>query len=187
MLWFGSSQTKRTQTSLIKFSNNLYVGVLVDLHHPSKDGSPGACCGPINTQAVHQVIAAKWAVEIINNQTSKDDLKIGETSTKIFKLARFFGQKSEARLMQSFINWYPIRSDFPPYLLSCIHFWISNISRNYSAKTNLILTPTPWFKKLSLSCKICRVSSIISANGCKFAPKGLDSPQYSWRSTQNFW
>ena len=35
-------------------------------------------CGPINIEAVQQIMAAKWAVDVINNQSKPDDLKIGK-------------------------------------------------------------------------------------------------------------
>ena len=34
-------------------------------------------CGPINIEAVQQIMAAKWAVDVINNQSKANDLKIG--------------------------------------------------------------------------------------------------------------
>ena len=34
-------------------------------------------CGPINIEAVQQIMAAKWAVDVINNQSKPNDLKIG--------------------------------------------------------------------------------------------------------------
>jgi hypothetical protein len=51
--------------------------VLVDLHHsPPNASSPG--CGQINMDAVQQVLAAKWAVDVINNQSLPHELKIGK-------------------------------------------------------------------------------------------------------------
>ena len=34
-------------------------------------------CGPINVEAVQQVLAAKWAVDVINNQSLPHEIKIG--------------------------------------------------------------------------------------------------------------
>ena len=39
-------------------------------------------CGPINIEAVQQIMAAKWAVDVINNQSKPNDLKIGKYLTK---------------------------------------------------------------------------------------------------------
>ena len=54
-----------------KVSNTMLVsGVLVDLH------SEG--CRQLNLDTVQQVMAAKWAVEVINNQSLPHELNIGE-------------------------------------------------------------------------------------------------------------
>lgn len=68
------------------------AGVLVDLHHkPEIKTSPDlngvGNCGKININAVQQVIAAKWAVDVINNQSKPQDLKIGK---EIFSLHLYF-------------------------------------------------------------------------------------------------
>ena len=34
-------------------------------------------CGPINLEAVQQVLAAKWAIDVINNQSLPHEIKIG--------------------------------------------------------------------------------------------------------------
>ena len=36
------------------------------------------CTGQVNMEAVQQVLAAKWAVDVINNQSLPHELKIGE-------------------------------------------------------------------------------------------------------------
>ena len=54
----------------------------MDLHHPNPaandvDGGAvdlGDACGPVNVDAVQQVIAAKWAVDVINNQSLPHEL-----------------------------------------------------------------------------------------------------------------
>ena len=38
----------------------------------------GRHCGSINTNVVQQVVAAKWATDVINNQSLPYELKIGE-------------------------------------------------------------------------------------------------------------
>jgi len=54
--------------------------LLVDLHNdgnatqPSKDGQ----CNKIDPQVVQQVVAASWAIDVINNQSLPSDLKIGK-------------------------------------------------------------------------------------------------------------
>ena len=59
------------------------TGVLVDLHHAETSPETGRTlpgkCGKININAVQQVVAAKWAVDVINNQSKPHDLKIGES------------------------------------------------------------------------------------------------------------
>ena len=35
-------------------------------------------CGPINVEAVQQVLAAKWAIDVINNQSLPHEIKIGK-------------------------------------------------------------------------------------------------------------
>ena len=74
------------------------TGVLVNLHHsPSledhndsaqinelgtkSDRNPShheSVCGFINIDSVQQVVAAKWAVDVINNQSLPNELKIGK-------------------------------------------------------------------------------------------------------------
>ena len=60
-------------------------GILVNLHHsPASSSSPESSssssrhCGSINTNVVQQVVAAKWATDVINNQSLPYELKIGE-------------------------------------------------------------------------------------------------------------
>ena len=62
----------------------------MDLHHPNPaandvegdlEGDGGDACGPVNVDAVQQVIAAKWAVDVINNQSLPHELKIGKNAT----------------------------------------------------------------------------------------------------------
>ena len=48
-------------------------GVLVDLH--ARDCGPGSS---LNLATVQQVLAAKWAVDVINNQSLPHELSIGK-------------------------------------------------------------------------------------------------------------
>ena len=59
------------------------------MHHSSSSSSSpetsrsssrqlGRHCGSINTNVVQQVVAAKWATDVINNQSLPYELKIGE-------------------------------------------------------------------------------------------------------------
>lgn len=50
------------------------TGVLVNLHHSEGVGG----CGLINIDAIQQVVAAKWAIDVINNQSLPHELQIGE-------------------------------------------------------------------------------------------------------------
>ena len=50
------------------------AGVLVDLHR----SSDGVTCNQVNMDTVQQVMAAKWAVDVINNQSLPHELHIGE-------------------------------------------------------------------------------------------------------------
>ena len=71
--------------------------MLVNLHHPpltdetrneighelggaaSSADDDAFECGPVNAEAVQQVLAAKWALEVINNQSlHSEQLKIGK-------------------------------------------------------------------------------------------------------------
>ncbi len=73
----------------------------MNLHHPSQGGGSSAAddvdgnsvddneedeeedaekCGPINVEAMQQVMAAKWAVDVINNQSLPHELNIGKHS-----------------------------------------------------------------------------------------------------------
>ena len=51
-------------------------GVLVDLHSDFPEDSATGC-GHINMEAVQQVLAAKWAIDVINNQSLPHELNIG--------------------------------------------------------------------------------------------------------------
>jgi len=64
-----------------------FLGVLVNLHHgPSgpvdnneTENQPETSqCGIINIDSMQQVIAAKWAIDVINNQSLPNELKIGK-------------------------------------------------------------------------------------------------------------
>ena len=57
------------------YNTFLVSGVLVDLH------SEG--CRQLNLDTVQQVMAAKWAVEVINNQSLPHELNIGEKTIVI--------------------------------------------------------------------------------------------------------
>ena len=45
----------------------------------SSTSSSSRHCGSINTNVVQQVVAAKWATDVINNQSLPYELKIGES------------------------------------------------------------------------------------------------------------
>jgi hypothetical protein len=67
-----------------------FLGVLVSLHRKPQNRSKSieapnidlgdARCGhgELNKDALQQVIAAKWAVDVINAQSGSQDLKIGK-------------------------------------------------------------------------------------------------------------
>ena len=71
-----------------------FSGVLVSLHkqqpgheESSKHVLTSRCShGQLNTEALQQVIAAKWAVDVINLQSGKNDLKIGKSINFYVKL-----------------------------------------------------------------------------------------------------
>jgi hypothetical protein len=61
------------------------AGLLVDLHEEAGPedrvaggGAAAGGCGQINVEAVQQVLAAKWAVDVINNQSLPHELSIGQ-------------------------------------------------------------------------------------------------------------
>lgn len=67
-----------------------FVGVLVSLHRQNSSlsdhlGFGVARCGhgDLNVEALQQVVAAKWAVDVINAQSGPEDLKIGKESPLI--------------------------------------------------------------------------------------------------------
>ena len=68
------------------------TGVLVSLHkqkpgheESSRNILTSRCShGELNTEALQQVIAAKWAVDVINLQSGPHDLKIGKFCFDIF-------------------------------------------------------------------------------------------------------
>ena len=65
----------------------------MNLHHPGETsgdhgpgggpdgpgGGPGGRCGPVNADAVQQVVAARWALDVINRQSLPHELRIGES------------------------------------------------------------------------------------------------------------
>ena len=51
-----------------------FAGILVNLHHSTNTRQ----CGGINLDVVQQVVAAKWAVDIINNRSLSHEPKIGK-------------------------------------------------------------------------------------------------------------
>ena len=58
-------------------------GVLIDLHIPGSGSSGDFAplhpqCGALNLPAVQYVLAAKWAAEVINNQSVSQGIKFGE-------------------------------------------------------------------------------------------------------------
>ncbi|KDR13974.1 Metabotropic glutamate receptor 5 [Zootermopsis nevadensis] len=55
------------------------VGVLIDLHVPGSEDmtSPQPHCGALNLPAVQYILAARWAAEVINNQSVSQGIKIG--------------------------------------------------------------------------------------------------------------
>ena len=71
--------------------NLFFSGVLVSLHRKPQNRSKSieapnidlgdARCGhgDLNKDALQQVIAAKWAVDVINAQSGLQDLKIGKS------------------------------------------------------------------------------------------------------------
>ena len=89
--------------------SSLISAVLVDLHHPNPaanevegdlEGDGGDACGPVNVDAVQQVIAAKWAVDVINNQSLPHELKIGKNV--IHRLREFVRSRDHATSGQTY-------------------------------------------------------------------------------------
>jgi hypothetical protein len=54
--------------------------VLIDLHVPGSGDAifPQPQCGALNLPAVQYILAAKWAAEVINNQSVSQGIKIGK-------------------------------------------------------------------------------------------------------------
>jgi hypothetical protein len=62
----------------------ILLGVLIDLHIPGSGNSgdlilPQPHCGALNLLAVQYVLAAKWAAEVINNQSVSQGIKFGKS------------------------------------------------------------------------------------------------------------
>jgi hypothetical protein len=62
----------------------ILLGILIDLHTPGS-GSPQdlnllqSHCGALNLPAVQYVLAARWAAEVINNQSVTQGIKFGKS------------------------------------------------------------------------------------------------------------
>ena len=65
-----------TKQLLMMFLNITCLGVLVDLHEAGQKTE----CGELNMETVQQVMAAKWAVDVINNQSLPHELNIGKSN-----------------------------------------------------------------------------------------------------------
>ena len=73
-----------------------FSGVLVNLHHSQASNGNTGECGLINIDAIQQVVAAKWAVDVINNQSLPHELRIGRsTSTAVIRPKFKFPAKIE--------------------------------------------------------------------------------------------
>ena len=59
----------------------IFSGVLVNLHHSQASNGNTGECGLINIDAIQQVVAAKWAVDVINNQSLPHELRIGRSTS----------------------------------------------------------------------------------------------------------
>lgn len=59
---------------ILLFLSTFFAGILVNLHHSTNSRQ----CGGINLDVVQQVVAAKWAVDIINNRSLSHEPKIGK-------------------------------------------------------------------------------------------------------------
>ena len=51
----------------------------MDLHEAGQKTE----CGELNMETVQQVMAAKWAVDVINNQSLPHELNIGKSNLQI--------------------------------------------------------------------------------------------------------
>ena len=65
--------------------------MLVDLHDRGWDGQS---CGPLNHDTVQQVMAAKWAVDVINNQSLPHELSIGKSRLIFYMIMIIGGEMS---------------------------------------------------------------------------------------------
>ncbi len=50
----------------------------MNMHHPSSGGDKDEC-GVINSRVLQQTVAAKWAVDVINNRSLSSELRIGQS------------------------------------------------------------------------------------------------------------
>ena len=80
----------------------IFSGVLVNLHHSQASNGNTGECGLINIDAIQQVVAAKWAVDVINNQSLPHELRIGRSkytikSKLVIKFVKTFVEKNSLK------------------------------------------------------------------------------------------
>ena len=99
-----------------------FSGVLVNLHHSQASNGNTGECGLINIDAIQQVVAAKWAVDVINNQSLPHELRIGRsTSTQNYffpRIAKVLPDKAS-----TFVHSVLCVMDYKSYFLENVtHF-----------------------------------------------------------------
>ncbi len=106
-LFFSLLPALKSPHAFFLFSS-FAAGILVNLHQPASllpnnnnnpfNNNKQLVCGAINVDVVQQVVAAKWAVDIINNRSLDHEPKIGKMSELIatnFEAANDFKERDK--------------------------------------------------------------------------------------------
>ena len=90
IFWNDNTENKdeeKSQNAIFQRKGSLIT------HRKNKISSAGSKqCGPINLEAVQQVLAAKWAIDVINNQSLPHEIKIGKLLFRLICLRYWFNQ-----------------------------------------------------------------------------------------------
>eukprot|EP00094_Tigriopus_californicus_P007633 TCALIF_07350-PA protein Name:"Protein of unknown function" AED:0.14 eAED:0.14 QI:11/0.5/0/0.66/0.5/1/3/0/133 len=63
--------------NILRYDNDVNIGLLANLHHAQEDSNGNIVCGNINTDVIQQILAAKWAADVINNKSLPYELHLG--------------------------------------------------------------------------------------------------------------
>ncbi|TRY70132.1 hypothetical protein TCAL_07350 [Tigriopus californicus] len=66
--------------NILRYDNDVNIGLLANLHHAQEDSNGNIVCGNINTDVIQQILAAKWAADVINNKSLPYELHLVYTT-----------------------------------------------------------------------------------------------------------